>query len=71
MDERAEITWFGVADMPYHLSLAALPVENQARQTLFSTLANELEPLDQPEYRRKLAAVVAERAYLKGREAQA
>ncbi|KUO96872.1 FAD binding domain-containing protein [Ferroacidibacillus organovorans] len=70
-DERAEITWFGVADMPYHLSLAALPVENQARQALFSTLANELEPLDQPEYRRKLAAVVAERAYLKGREAQA
>ncbi|KYP80503.1 FAD binding domain-containing protein [Ferroacidibacillus organovorans] len=70
-ESATEITWFGVSDMPYHLTLDALPVEEKARQALFTSLASTLEPLDQTVYRRKLAAVVAERAYLKGRRVQA
>jgi carbon-monoxide dehydrogenase medium subunit len=56
------VTWFGVSDRPERRELE-LKHDESERVEAFKQLAQELEPLDEPEYRRHLAVLAAEQAY--------
>lgn len=56
------VTWFGVSGGPEYREVE-IPQDAEARRSVWEGLAEELDPLDQPEYRRSLAVTVAEQAY--------
>ncbi|WDL95771.1 FAD binding domain-containing protein [Alicyclobacillus sp. ALC3] len=60
------VTWFGVSGGPERRELE-LPADETARRQLLVELAQELDPLSEPEYRRQLAVEVAEAAYQNAR----
>ncbi|MDQ0190225.1 FAD binding domain-containing protein [Alicyclobacillus cycloheptanicus] len=59
-----EVTWFGVSSGPERRVLT-FAEDEKARRAQFAELAEELEPLSEPAYRRSLAVEVAEQAYQK------
>lgn len=61
---QGEVTWFGVSGGPERREVE-LPMDAQQRRAVWVDLAAELDPLSEPEYRRRLAVEVAESAYLK------
>lgn len=63
-DNSGEVTWFGVSGGPELRSLT-FAADAAARRSTFEQLAQELEPLSDPAYRRHLAVEVAEQAYQK------
>jgi carbon-monoxide dehydrogenase medium subunit len=69
-NESGAVTWFGVSDKPEYRPMSALPRDAAARQAEWQQLAAKLEVLDEPRMRRKLAVVLAERAYQKVEEAK-
>lgn len=63
-DGQGEVTWFGVSDKPERRTVR-FTADAAARHAMLEELAQELEPMDDPAYRRHLAVEVAETAYQK------
>ncbi|QQE77744.1 xanthine dehydrogenase family protein subunit M [Alicyclobacillus sp. SO9] len=60
--DRGAVTWFGVSGGPERRE-TRFPQNRQEREAVFIDLTQTFDPLDEPEYKRRLAVTVAEDAY--------